>query len=182
MDIMQRLTIHPFAVIHPDCIYIVCMGKARYFDSIECAFFFQIWNASILYCLLHFESEEDHLPGEQVHSSGEIIPCRRMIQYLCNTHQSFAGVFLAHMATTVGTNSVMAFLLETSREDALVAVAKLLWPWASCLQRTDAGKTPQRLLRGVTPVLLHLQEKGVFPLTQGLLPSASRHAEAWGPG
>lgn len=38
MDIVQRLTMHPFAVIHPDCIHIVCMGKASYFDSIECAF------------------------------------------------------------------------------------------------------------------------------------------------
>lgn len=104
-----------------------------------------------------------------------------MIQYLHNVHQSFTGV-LTHVATAVGTYSVIAFLLETSREDAVVAVANLSWPWANCLQRTDAGKMPQRLLRGVSLVLLHLQEKGVFPLTQDLLPSASRHAEAWGPG
>lgn len=123
----------------------------------------------------------DHLFGEQVHSSEEIIPCRRIIQYLHNMCQSFTGVFLTHVATTVGTNSVIAFLPETSREDVM-AVAKLSCPWATCLQRIDARKMPQRLLRGVTLVLLHLQEKGVFPLTQDLLPSASRHAEAWGPG
>lgn len=91
--------------------------------------------------------------------------------------QSFTGVFLTHVATTVGTNSVIAFLPETSREDVM-AVAKLSWPWATCLQRIDARKMPQRLLRGVTLVLLHLQEKGVFPLTQNcfqVLAGMQRH-------
>lgn len=59
---------------------------------------------------------------------------------------------------------------------------QLQWLWADSLQRTDAERISQRLLRGVTMVLLHLQEKGVFPLTQDWPPNASRHAEAWGPG
>lgn len=182
MNIVRRLTIHPFAVIHPGCIYIVCIGKASYFDSIECAFF-QIQKKSILYIVFYILSLKRiiFLVNRSI-PVGEIIPCRRMIQYLHNMHQSFTEVFLTHVATTVGTNSIIAFPLETSREDAVVAMATLQWLWASCLQRTDAGKMPQRLLRGITLVLLHLQEKGVFPLTQDLLPSASRHAEAWGPG
>lgn len=94
-----------------------------------------------------------------------------MIQYLHNANagftlfQPFTGVFLTHMATTVGTNSVIAFLLETSREGAVVA--NLLWLWASCLQRTDAGEMPQRLLRGVTRVTLISARERCIPSDSG---------------
>lgn len=81
-------------------------------------FFSNLEEKYSIYCLLHFESEEDHLPGKQVHSSGGNYS-------LHNMNQSFTEVFLTHVATTVGTNSVIAFPLETSREDAVVAMATL---------------------------------------------------------
>lgn len=81
--------------------------------------------------------------------------------------QSFTGVFSTHMATTVGTNSVIiTFFLLTNREDAVVAVANL-WPWASFLQRTDAGKTPQRLIERCNSSALTSARERCIPSDSG---------------